>query len=514
MFGCRPSGTFSYDLDVTNNVSLAWPRPFRQAESPDTLGCLGNQELVVCQGDGRINRGYVSLNVDNGSLVWSDKVLNHPSLPIMDVYGDIVGTDGRKLVMYEVDGTLVKPIVNEKNLSPVYSITFSDNNIFAIVSKKGLLVTVESNGVPHAFMDFRGSEERMNGTFIPIAPPVVNGHRIYMLTAFRPDNNKSELSMRRLYAVDIFNVLSGKLKVAWYYNFEKLSYSKYDIPIKHNVDDVSPPQILLNTDTETFYVNLPPLHYTENAIHLLYGFKDDLNSTVPTTLFKTPQSVSQLSMYESGIGRLETVKTKNHDGQWVSFQGKHKPRGAINENSDSINGSVLWAVSTDKSLILKLSPTDGSVLSHISLKDIFDMPATVTSRMMVAKSKSPPGEFLIFGIDVTPSNGAVSKTFKNLCKNHLTNPHLRYYVVSIQLTNLVVNWVIDTPKQYPVVGQIAGIKRGKDKTDLLIVTTNAQQGKANMKKLITVHVITMKRKVFRKQTANQEKIVTVDHRKA
>lgn len=286
---------------------------------------------------------------------------------------------------------------------------------------------------------------------------------------------KSELSMRRLYAVDIFNVLSGKLKVAWYYNFEKLSYSKYDIPIKHNVDDVSPPQILLNTDTETLYVNLPPLHYTENAIHLLYGFKDDLNSTVPTTLFKTPQSVSQLSMYESGKGRLETLKTENH-GQWVPLQGIHKPRGAINENSDTINGSVLWAVSTDKSFILKLSPTDGSVLSHISLNDIFDMPATVTSRIMVAKSKSPPGEFLIFGVDVTPSNGALSKTFKNLCTNHLTNPHLRYYVVSIQLTNLVVKWVIDTPNQYPVVGQIAGIKRGKDKTDLLVVTTNAQQG--------------------------------------
>lgn len=363
MFGCRPSGTFSYDLDVTNNVSLAWPKPFRQSESPDTLGCLGNEEIVVCQGDGRINRGYVSLNVDNGSLVWSDKVLNHPSLPIMDVYGDIVGTDGRKLVMYEVDGTLVKPIVNEKNLSPVYSITFSDNNIFAIVSKKGLLVTVESNGVPHAFMDFRGSEERMNGTFIPIAPPVVNGHRIYMLTAFRPDNNVN--------------------------------------------------------------VNLPPLQYTENAIHLIYGFKDYLNSTVPTTLFKTPQSVSQLSMYESGIGRLETLKTENH-GQGVPLQGIYRPRGAINENSDTINGSVLWAVSTDKSLILKLSPTDGSVLSQISLKNIFDMPAMVTSRIMVAKSKSPPGEFLIFGIDVSPSNGSVSKTFKNLCNNLLTNPHLRY----------------------------------------------------------------------------------------
>lgn len=38
----------------------------------------------------------------------------------MDVYGDIVGMDGCKLVMYEVDGMLVKLIVNEKNLLFVY----------------------------------------------------------------------------------------------------------------------------------------------------------------------------------------------------------------------------------------------------------------------------------------------------------------------------------------------------------------------------------------------------------
>lgn len=74
----------------------------------------------VFHDEASVLRGYVSLNADNGSLVWSDKVLHRPSLPIMDVYGDIVGTDGRKLVMYEVDGTLVKPIVDEKNISPVY----------------------------------------------------------------------------------------------------------------------------------------------------------------------------------------------------------------------------------------------------------------------------------------------------------------------------------------------------------------------------------------------------------
>lgn len=282
--------------------------------------------------------------------------------------------------------------------------------------------------------------------------------------------------MQRLYAVDIFNVLSGKLIVAWFYNFEKLSFSQHGKHRKHSAENVSPPQILLNSDAGTLYVNIPPLQNTQNAVHLLYGFKDYLNSTAPTLLFKTPQAVSQLAMFESNNEFLKTSKKENNGGRWVPFQGVYSPRVAVNDNPEITNGSVLWAVSSDRSLILKLSPTDGSVLSQIPVKNIFDMPATVTSRIMVAKSKSPPGEFLIVGIDVSPSNGAVSNTFINLCTNHLTNPHLRYYVVSIELTNLVVNWVIDTPNQYPAVGQIAGIKRGKDKADLLIVTTNTQQG--------------------------------------
>jgi hypothetical protein len=56
MFGCRPSGTFSYDLNIRNNASLAWSKPFKQSYVPDSLGCVGNEELIVCQGDGQKNR--------------------------------------------------------------------------------------------------------------------------------------------------------------------------------------------------------------------------------------------------------------------------------------------------------------------------------------------------------------------------------------------------------------------------------------------------------------------------
>lgn len=81
---------------------------------------VGENYIWVFYGRVFVFRGYVSLNVDNGFLVWLDKVFNYFFLLIMDVYGDIVGMDGCKLVMYEVDGMLVKLIVNEKNLLFVY----------------------------------------------------------------------------------------------------------------------------------------------------------------------------------------------------------------------------------------------------------------------------------------------------------------------------------------------------------------------------------------------------------
>ena len=56
MLGCRPSGTFGFDLDISGQVALAWPKSFKQPSTPEALGCVGNGELIVCQGDGKTNR--------------------------------------------------------------------------------------------------------------------------------------------------------------------------------------------------------------------------------------------------------------------------------------------------------------------------------------------------------------------------------------------------------------------------------------------------------------------------
>lgn len=47
--------------------------------------------------------------------------INSPTLPIMDIYGDVIGTDGHNLVMFDRNGKIVKPQINlGENLYPTY----------------------------------------------------------------------------------------------------------------------------------------------------------------------------------------------------------------------------------------------------------------------------------------------------------------------------------------------------------------------------------------------------------
>lgn len=67
-----------------------------------------------------IYRGYVTLIPENGTVAWYGDILRKPTLPIMSIYGDVIGTDGHNLVMYDADGKL-QPVINlGDNLFPTY----------------------------------------------------------------------------------------------------------------------------------------------------------------------------------------------------------------------------------------------------------------------------------------------------------------------------------------------------------------------------------------------------------
>ena len=51
-YGCRPSGTFSFSLNPPTNGTIAWTSSSFIGPVPDALGCVGNDNNIICQSNG------------------------------------------------------------------------------------------------------------------------------------------------------------------------------------------------------------------------------------------------------------------------------------------------------------------------------------------------------------------------------------------------------------------------------------------------------------------------------
>lgn len=53
MYGCRPSGTFSFSLSAPRaNATIGWVTDFFLGPIPEGLGCVGNTISLICQSNG------------------------------------------------------------------------------------------------------------------------------------------------------------------------------------------------------------------------------------------------------------------------------------------------------------------------------------------------------------------------------------------------------------------------------------------------------------------------------
>lgn len=222
LYGCRPSGSFSMYLNITRtNASIAWETSFALEPIPNALGCVANDVNIICQSNGPFqeDKGYTSLDRRTGTIQWRDKVLQFPTLPILDNYGDVTGSDGAKLVHYDADGKLY-PIIPCEGLKPFIGIQLVGTDFLLLVSGNGLIVARETNAVPVGDLILNADIEGVDGTFIAMSQPVVNGNRFYMLTKFVPlDPRKTGPTRQRLYAIDIRHSLVNRIQTAWYYDY-------------------------------------------------------------------------------------------------------------------------------------------------------------------------------------------------------------------------------------------------------------------------------------------------------
>lgn len=277
------------------------------------------------------------------------------------------------------------------------------------------------------------------------------------------------LGMQRLFAIDMRNTLTERLEIAWVYNFENLVDVQPLVREGHQESASVPeealrfagsggqPQIMVNGNTDMIYVNLPPPEAASNAPHLLWGFKDEPNGTSPNVVFKIPQSLSNFAMFETNNGPIFADTTKRRKNGWnQSFR--------LSKITDKAS---LWGVSTNKKLILKINPDEGTVIEDINLDSLLNMTSSiVTSKLMVARNTENGQDILVFGVQASSSNDKK----KNRNSSDSLSSSTENYVVS--LIDKKVNWVIATPNNREVRGQIAGIQTSANGSDMLVVFTS------------------------------------------
>ncbi|ESO96916.1 hypothetical protein LOTGIDRAFT_231717 [Lottia gigantea] len=224
LYGCTPSGSFSLNkVVISPDIKVAWTAQIDNSSHTSNIdnGCVSNGNNLVCP----TSNGYVSLDPTNGKELWRTKNLLRPTLPILDIYGDVIGCDGPSLVKIDSDGRL-EPIIHlDLPLDSIYSLNLmTESNALVIVSRSGMVVAYLTNGVPLASLQLNGTSDGQKGTFHPIASPVISGQRVYVLTEFSPastNGRKKNLKDIRLYALDITDSITDRIHAAWFMDIQK-----------------------------------------------------------------------------------------------------------------------------------------------------------------------------------------------------------------------------------------------------------------------------------------------------
>lgn len=432
LFGCRPSGSFSFYLQVPRqNVSLKWMSEFIMDPVPNALGCVADSVNVVCPSNGPFSedKGYVSLFVENGTIRWRDRVLHFPTLPLLDNYGDVTGSDGVNLVHYDRDGKLY-PIIKCYGLKPMFSMQLVGTIYLLLVSEQGGLVVRDTNAIPVAEIFLNDTVQRTNGTFLPISQPVVNGNRFYLLTEFVQESDEFDplvLNLQRLYAIDIHNRPADIMTIAWSFSFEMERTDRSTETVAKRSEKVgqilqsiqSKQNLLWDNATQSVYVSLPP-PYMADGQSTFWGFRDDGNSS--TLTIRSPLEASHLATFEPD-----------------SYTDQ--------ENVVKSRASHLWVSTADGKLCLV--ETDGNISKSIGMNTLIGTDVVITSKMALVRENDTADDILLFGVKLKNQTDEFLEVVKNFPN---VGPSDTTFVVAVDTSTKTgrLLWMLGIPNGYEV----------------------------------------------------------------
>ena len=232
----------------TGSVTAAW-HDTSVAGSSSGLGCVSNTTLVACSfTQGLVKKTTLKEYRADGTAVWSSSLLNasaYASVPMISPSGNVIAADSTKIVNYSSTGQLIwqtatpggtpiSPTITDNGAIILATaggggpISAYDSTTGAMLDKMSLNATININGVPTA------------GYYDTVNTPGVNGNRFYIETQFRDSATNAILPYGRLYALDLTRAAdgSGKLSVAWSYDFEAPSGGSPSVLINNGIPTV------------------------------------------------------------------------------------------------------------------------------------------------------------------------------------------------------------------------------------------------------------------------------------
>lgn len=442
MFGCRPSGSFSFYLQVPkDNVSVNWVSNFVLDPVPRPLGCVSDSVSIVCPGNGPFSdeKGYFSLYTENGTIRWRDRKLHFPTLPLLDNFGDVTGSDGIKLIRYDADGK-VYPAIPCDGLYPLFNMALVGDSFLLLVSEKGLIVVRETNGVPVGSLTLNATYGGVNGTYIPIVQPVINEMRFYLLTEFielqDTHLNINNARNRRLYAIDVHQTISNRITVAWYKDF----------PYSVDLSDIAPHKGITYVKGNTIRqkMHLSEKFASGNASLLWNRYNKTIYLLTPTV--NTSLRSYLLGVHDKGREGEVIFQSRLEVLQMAMFVSNHCERRAVcdpsGETGDRVTGPTLWAV-TQSSEIHQVT-NEGVSVRVINLKSLFNTSVAMTTKLALVRHSDSDNDVLLFGIKMS---------------DKFNKPAT--YVVALDTTTDGILWKVPVPGNMIPFGQISGVS-GKD----------------------------------------------------
>jgi hypothetical protein len=242
----------------------AAPRLLWSSEThrPSGAGCVTNgaedSAVVICPMAVGQNASVVSFSAANGSVLWTLSLTSLAVLPLVSIDGGSVVSDGKTLDWLAHDGrSLAPPVTLFPVQGPLFDLTITlSTSIVTILYKCGFISTYTVDGIPISGLWLNDTQNGVRGTFVPLANPVINDTRLYILSAFRPHTadtrnsqpgRDSSTTLLRLYAINVAAALDHKFTILWTYNVTLRGI----IPYLSTVD--------------TYCNSLPPdAHYDDN----------------------------------------------------------------------------------------------------------------------------------------------------------------------------------------------------------------------------------------------------------